>query len=156
MRNIEFRGWDIDNKRWVYGYYVKWCDATPYPISTQYEHDEFVEKHSHHFIVQDGFSDWGLKRPLMKIDVDPKSVGQYIGQRDKNKKKVYEGDILELGNDRAIVEYNYTEFYAMSIEPNIQGNVSTWCNLIGDGTVLGNIYQNKIEQTPKGLVIHDL
>lgn len=56
----------------VQGYYVKHITATPYPIGTQHEHDEFVKEHTKHYIVSDGFSDWGLSREMeiREIDID--------------------------------------------------------------------------------------
>ncbi len=153
MRQIEFRGWDIEKNKWVYGYYIKYITATPYPISTQYERDKFIEEHTKHMIAYDGSSDWGLTRPLIGVDVDPRSVGQWTGNYDELKNKVFEGDILKLGSDRAVVEYDYTEFYAMSIEPNVQGHVSTWCNLISDGTVMGNIFEYEVLRSKKDLSI---
>lgn len=54
----------------VEGYYVKHVYATPYPISTQQEHDNFVAKHTKHYIVSDGFSDWGLRREMEIREID--------------------------------------------------------------------------------------
>lgn len=56
--------------RTVEGYYVKHVYATPYPISTQHEHNEFVDKHTKHYIMSDGFSDWGLPRELEIYEID--------------------------------------------------------------------------------------
>lgn len=58
--------------REVRGYYVKHITATPYPISTPMEHDKFVADHTKHYIMSDGFSDWGLSRELeiYEIDID--------------------------------------------------------------------------------------
>jgi hypothetical protein len=56
--------------RQVEGYYVKHVNATPYPISTPYEYDEFVAKHTIHYIFDDGFSDWGLSRELDMYEID--------------------------------------------------------------------------------------
>ncbi len=57
-------------EREVQGYYVKHVTATPYPISTQSEHDQFVTDHTKHYIMSDGFSDWGLPRELEIYEID--------------------------------------------------------------------------------------
>lgn len=57
-------------QREVQGYYVKHVTATPYPLGTQEEHDQFVAEHTKHFIMFDGFSDWGLSRPLEIHEID--------------------------------------------------------------------------------------
>lgn len=57
-------------KREVQGYYVKHVFATPYPISTKEEREDFINKHTKHYILSDGFSDWGLPRELEMYEID--------------------------------------------------------------------------------------
>lgn len=54
----------------VQGYYVKHVAATPYPISTEAEYNEFVESHTKHYLISDGFSDWGLPREMEIREID--------------------------------------------------------------------------------------
>lgn len=56
--------------REVSGYYVKHITATPYPITTEYEREKFVEEHTKHYIVSGGFSDWGLSREMEIREID--------------------------------------------------------------------------------------
>lgn len=74
MRQIKFRGWDIERKEWVYGYFIQFGERS--------------------FIIEPGRP--GI--PQQQIEVDPESVGQFIGLIllvNRNEYEVYDGDIVE-------------------------------------------------------------
>lgn len=89
------------------------------------------------------------------IEIDYKTIGQYTGVKDKNGKKIFEGDILEadvfknLNRYKAVWTVEYKErfsqgngyyFYGKNRRFNTRATQSIIINT--HATVIGNIYDN--------------
>lgn len=139
MRDIEFRGKRTDNGEWVYGYYAH-LHKTTYCFKEDY--DAHPENELHRMIFEHE-QDWGLPNYHLQVDVDPETVGQYTGLKDKNGTKIFEGDIAKkfrLGK-MCIYQIVYDNGLASFIGQAGMG-FTTFDHDSEGLEVIGNIYDN--------------
>lgn len=130
MREIIFRGKRKDTGEWVEGYY------SGYGLICQNEPED----------TYNATGDYCGQTPYVGfVEVDPATVGQYIGQTDKNGKKIFEGDILRITDRYGKFLDWRVEFRkgAFSIK---HPDCNYWCG-IGDFDgyiieIIGNIHDN--------------
>lgn len=81
-------------------------------------------------------------------EVDPSTIGEYTGLRDKNGKRIFEGDILRLAyhpEKDVIIEWHDGRFnFRKRNQPKDYGYESLCCvqNAVDRLKVIGNIHDN--------------
>lgn len=135
MRDIQFRGFDLDTKSWHYGAYIKHINATPCMFRSEAEWKKWHEEHTEYMIAFDGFSDWWMPRGIKVANkIDPESLGQATEWIDKNSKTIYEGDILKIkteDDEEIIVVCKYGKVKRKLLpELNLETNLEELLDLI--------------------------
>lgn len=115
MKETRYRGWTIDTKREAKGYYCQ-VEGKYYIILDDAEYDNCTPVNENYQPAIGGF-----------IEVDPETVGQFIGIRDKNNKKIY-GAVGKKGGD--VVDFDNSDIGGEKYRGEI-----VWC----DDQTLGNL-----------------
>lgn len=133
-REIKFRGKRVDNGEWVYGDLIK---------------------RSNRICIWIDFERGGIEYGLNKVD--PETVGQYTGLKDKDGKEIYEGDVvrhtLNVGDNAYdgnkskvrisyVVWQNFRAVFAIQMNPFANNDLWKYCQNGGDATIIGNIHDN--------------
>jgi len=130
MRPIKFRGKRVYDGKWVYGFYYEW--------RSKFRKEKFLACiHTIHYASN------GLKISDEQYDIIPKTVGQYTGFKDKNGKESYFQDLIKVGS--RIYEIRWNSLQGKIFLHSLTKGNSYFLNtsIIGDGEVIGNIYDNK-------------
>ena len=113
MREILFKAKRLDNGEWVEGYYIG-------PIGVLDVH-EICDVHD-------------ITGP--RVEVDPSTVCQYTGLKDKNGKRIFEGDNVYDPHENSIytVEWNENNAIFQMAHDWRRRSVETayYCEIIGD------------------------
>ena len=124
MREVIFRGKRIDNGEWIYGDLL-----TPTDIMDIWEISENT-----------GMGD--------RYEIDPETVGQYTGLKDKNGKKIFEGDIVKFAR-KAIVKWHESfGGFVLFFYPDEKDSSKLHWMMFDIGVcpyeVIGNIHENSV------------
>ena len=118
MRELEFRGLDINGEEWHYGLLA-------------------VMKKGWFISNSAGSSPFAYQ-------VKPETVGQYIGIKDIDKVKIYEGDCVASRKKDIIHEIIYREDHARFMFKDFICNINMYQEAIDEHgfKVAGNVHQN--------------
>lgn len=115
-REIKFRGKCQTTGEWVYGYLFK---------SDSGERTHIIKNHK------------GC------LDIDPDTVGEFTGLRDKNGIEIYENDLIKCEKDIYEIIWNRGMFILKNIRSSVLGDTPLGPMLdIFDIEIIGNRYDN--------------
>ena len=137
MREILFRGKCTDTGRWYEGQYIHLHNTT-YCFKEDCDRDPDNDIHQ---IVFEKMTDWGLPNRHLRADVLPETVGQYTGLKDKNGKKIFEGDIVTISS-AAVCMTGIVEFHDCGFEVREGDTYECLWYAPEELEIIGNIHDN--------------
>ncbi|HAO6228227.1 TPA: hypothetical protein IQB38_001661 [Listeria monocytogenes] len=125
MSEIEFRGKRIDNREWIYGNLMQFEDSATFIFADERKGASTLTYA--HFIINNMHA------------IDEKTIGQYTGLKDKNGKKIFEGDVGwdEHNECYGVVKFEDAKF--LYLWENIAEDLWEVADVI---EICGNIHEN--------------
>jgi len=108
MWEIEFRAWDRENKKMLY------VPVWYFSLS----------------VISMGMGKEGYDVGLNNVDIT-----QYTGLKDKNNKKIFEGDIVSWGGANCTIEFINGCFTHQLGDLAIDNTSLAYCEVVGDNTI---------------------
>ncbi|EAF2578474.1 hypothetical protein CPD07_09425 [Listeria monocytogenes] len=125
MREIEFRGKRIDNREWIYGNLMQFEDSATFIFADERKGASTLTYA--HFIINNMHA------------IDEKTLGQYTGLKDKNGKKIFEGDICWEEHNECYGVVKFEEGKFLYVWENIAEDLWEVADSI---EIYGNIHEN--------------
>ena len=128
-REILFRGKRLDNGEWIIGHLLTYEDGRARIIPS---HTDIFCYEKDDSIIQ-----------TVAYPVDPATVGQYVGMPDKNRTKIFDGDLLKYtrGEDDAPYRVFWDNFgWYIQCESRMPDRLSG--SQPENWEIIGNIYDN--------------
>lgn len=148
MREIKFRAKDMLERNWYVGSYMFTNDNTNNPFRS----GPFKESHR---IIFYSSCDWNMGG-WNDVEIDPFTLGQYTGLKDKNGKEIYEGDIIRSFDSSGDIILHYivwkeeeeARFMAFYKGKTFRSECflnQSWIDEF-EKEVVGNIYDNNLQE----------
>lgn len=137
MREILFKAKRITDGKWVEGYYIYHIKRTICPIG-----DSVKPQDEQHAIMCDGFSDWNMPRDTVYYDVDPNTLCQFTGLKDKDGNKIWENDIVKCGRNMMVSWDNHFSSWCLSRKGWLHKYYFGEAQKPEECAVVGNIFDN--------------
>lgn len=138
MRDILFRGKSTETNQWCYGGFHIWKKRQICVLGD----DKLKDDEISYVITVNSFADWNMPRTMQAVEVIADTVGQYTGLTDRNGRKIFQGDIVNIlteNEEFGIITYDDGGFFvdASTFSVDFMNNING-----SDIEVIDNIHDN--------------
>lgn len=142
MREILFRAKEIKTGDWIEGFYTHFHKTTHCCAADDGGNNDVYS------IRFESMTDWELPNDYIDWEVDPNTVGEFTGAVDKNKKEIFEGDIVLYKTAKGDYRKSLIVWKMYCFCANAENSYDcpaldlVMCECDGDIEVIGNIHDD--------------